>query len=83
MYRFNLLVDLVFNIMHIRGLNMFKNYISDFFEHIHLINYDEEVAKFYDVIGAARLHKLRTRRWPYNLVEYHHAFKAEENQKFI
>jgi hypothetical protein len=56
MYRFDLSVDLVFDIMHIRGLNMFKSYISDFFEHIHLIHCDEEVAKFCDVIGATRPH---------------------------
>jgi hypothetical protein len=35
MYRFDLLLDLVFDVMHIGGLNMFKSYISDFFENIY------------------------------------------------
>ena len=83
MYRFGLLMDLIFDVMHIGGLNMFKSYISYFFEHIHIINCDEKVAKFCNVIVAARPHELRTGMWPYNPVEYHHTFKAKENQKFI
>jgi hypothetical protein len=50
---------------------MFKRYILGLFEHIYLINCDENVQIFYNVIEAAQPHELRTWRWPYNPLEYY------------
>lgn len=43
MYRFDLSLDLVFDVMHIGGLNIFKSYIANLFQDINIIGCNEDV----------------------------------------
>ena len=83
LYRFDLSVDLVYDVMHIMGLNIFKTYIKNLFTWIgDDINKQTRVSKMCTAVEESRPRELRGGRWPNDPFEYRNSFMAEENQKF-
>ena len=81
MYGFDLVRDLVYNVMHVLSLCIFKMYV------ILLIKYVEEIGKTRDIdLAMATVKKLRLvgfgARWPRNLASISY-YKAEEYQNFV
>lgn len=84
LYGFDLSLDLVYDVMHIMGLNIFKSYIKNLI--IWIDNDADRKIKVLEMCRAvekARPRELRGGRWPNELFEHSNSFMAEENQKFI
>ena len=87
LYGFDLSKDMVFDVMHIMGLNLFKNFTKLFFEDIEKHELKSEI---YDVVRStcksiteARVGELKQSQWPQNPINDHETYIAEEYQKFI
>lgn len=87
LYRFDLSKDLVFDVMHIMGLNLFKNYTIIFFEDI---GKHERKSDILDVVRSsckstteARVGELKQSQWPRDPISHHETYTAEEYQKFV
>ena len=86
LYGFNLACDLVFDVMYICGLNIFKSYIHNFFEWVARhedVNMEQRVRDICLKVERARPHEMKQGRWPLNPCDFYKTFMAEENQKFI
>jgi hypothetical protein len=71
------------------GLNLFKNYTKDLFANVNHCN-PEQKTQILDTIRStcksvtdARPHELRGGQWPYDPIENHGTFTAEELQLFV
>jgi hypothetical protein len=56
-----MLCDLVFDVMHIVGLNLLKNYNIDLFNEVRLKNCTTDVEAIYDVVEKECPHELRSK----------------------
>lgn len=84
LYDFDISLDLVFDVMHITSLNLFKNYISKLFLELIEVGVNmEEMKQLCSMVSNARPYELRQGRWPNSPVDLHTSYMAEENQLFI
>lgn len=83
LYGFDMSLDVVFDVMHVAGLNIFKNYNIVLFKEIELQNCTRDVEKICDIVEKERPHQLRSGRWPYKPVQNHARYKAEEHKLFV
>jgi len=86
LYDFDLSNDLVFDLMHIAGLNLFKHYTAKLFNEVASLQDDlllDEVRKVCAQVNKSRPYELKQGRWPYDPIGRHSVYMAEENQKFI
>jgi hypothetical protein len=84
LYDFDISLDLVFDIMHITSLNLFKKYVEKVF--LEMVEVDvnlEDVKNLYSIVSLERPYELRQGRWPNNPVDLHSTYMAEENQHFF
>ena len=79
--------DLVFDIMHIMGLNLFKTYTKVFFEDVEK---HERKNKIFDIVKSAcksvtqaYVAELKQIQWPYDPVTNHETYTAEKFQKLV
>lgn len=82
LYSFNLSTDLVYDVMHILSLNLFKKFISSLIK-----GSTNDMKRAIDVAVTEAFKvapcSIRYGRWPKVPSKYYASFKAEENQKFI
>jgi hypothetical protein len=86
LYDFDLSNDLVFDLMHIAGLNLFKHYTTKLFNRVASLQDDlllDEVRKVCAQVNKSRPYELKQGRWPYDPIGRQSVYMAEENQKFI
>jgi len=87
LYNFDLSQDLVFDVMHIAGLNLFKNYTMKLFEdiegHENKRTLLETVTSCCDFVTEARTFELKQGQWPYDPVNDHGRYTAKEYQHFV
>jgi len=84
LYDFDISLDLVFDVMHITSLNLFKTYTTKFFPELQDTGVQmEQVKSLCDLVSIERPHELRQDRWPKNPVDFHSNFMTEENQLFV
>ena len=84
MYDFDISLDLVFDVMHITSLNLFKNYITKLFSEMREVGVDmEEVKQTCLAVSRERPYELRQGRWPNSPSDLYTTYMAEENQLFV
>ena len=84
LYDFDISLDLVFDVMHITSLNLFKKYTSKLFSEMKEAGVDmEEVKQTCLAISRERPYEFRQGRWPNNPNEFHASYMAKENQLFV
>jgi hypothetical protein len=83
LYGLDMSRDFVFDVMHVAGLNIFKNYNLQLFNEIRLTGCTSDVEVISDAVEKARPHELKSGRWPYRPVETHTGYKAEEHKLFV
>jgi hypothetical protein len=84
LYRFDPSLDLVYDVMHLGRLNIFKTYIQKLCAWIgEDVEKRKKVQKMCDVVEQTRPRELKGGRWPSNPFEYHHLYTSEENQKIV
>jgi len=87
LYEFDFSRDLVFDVMYIASLNLFKNYTMKLFQEIeghqnkHALL--EMVTSCCNFVTEARTFELRQGQWPYDPISDHERYTTEEYQHFI
>jgi hypothetical protein len=83
LHGFDILHDLVFDVMYVMCFRVFKNYMLELFRNIISTGCTTDVEMICDAVAKSRPHELRSGRWPYRAVEMHSCYKAEENKLFM
>ena len=84
LYDFDINLDLVFDVMHIISLNLFKTYTSKLFSKMKEVGVNmEEVQQTCLAVSRVWPYELRQGRWLNNPVDLHTTYMAEENQLFV
>ena len=84
LYNFDISLDLVFDVMHIISLNLFKTYISKLFSEMKEVGVNmEEVQQTCLAVSRVQPYELIQGRWPNNPIDLHTTYMAEENQLFV
>jgi len=84
LYDFDISLDLVFDVMHITSLNLFKNYISKLFFEMKEVGVNmKEVKHTCLAVSRVRPYELRQGRWRNNPIDLHTTYMAKENQLFV
>jgi hypothetical protein len=86
LYGFNLLSDLVFDVMHICGINILKSYIHKFFRWVVRHEDDDMKHRMKYIclkVECALSYEMKQGRWPLNPSDLYKTFIVEENQKFV
>ena len=82
LYRFDISWDLVFDVMHVFNLNMFKNYIIKFFQDIREHPKSKILSELVDAtcasITKARTSELKQGQWPDDPINDHKMYTTEE-----
>jgi len=85
--RFDLSRDLVYDIMHIANLNLFKNFMKKFFQDIREHEKAEALLELVDAtctsVTKVRTYELRQGQWPQDPINDHENYTAEECQHFV
>jgi len=79
MYDFDISLDLVFDVMHITCLNMFKSYTMKFFSELQDVGVCmDEVKSLCNKVLVQRPHELCQVCWPQNPINFHSSFMTEK-----
>jgi hypothetical protein len=69
------------------NLNLFKNFIINFFEDIHLHPKADALLELIDKtctnVSEVHTYELKQGQWPYDPINDHHNYTAEESQHFV
>ena len=83
LYKFDMSLDIVFNVMHTACLQLFKYYTTKLFKKIVRVQCTQDVENICVAVQKARPRELRLGRWPYKPIKTHTRYIAKDLKLFV